>query len=61
MTSSRRLWSCDWLTPPAQLHYAEDVDDEEDVYDSCGIVCGLDEMIYFVDEDDDVHKSACYV
>jgi len=40
--------------------HAEDVDDEEDVCDSCGIVCGLDEMIYFVDEDDDVHKSACY-
>lgn len=40
--------------------HAEDVDDEEDICDSCGIVCGLDEMIYFVDEDDDVHKSACY-
>ena len=40
--------------------HAEDVDDEEDVCDSCGIVCGLDEMIYFVDDNDDVHKSACY-
>tara|TARA_Y100000591_G_C21708482_1_gene632137 strand:- start:212 stop:988 length:777 start_codon:yes stop_codon:yes gene_type:complete len=39
--------------------HAEDIDDEEDICDSCGIVCGLDEMIYFVDEDDDVHKSAC--
>lgn len=40
--------------------HAEDVDDEEDVCDTCGIVCGLDEMIYFVDDNDDVHKSACY-
>lgn len=40
--------------------HAEDIDDEEDVCDSCGIVCGLDEMIYFVDDNDDVHKSACY-
>ncbi len=40
--------------------HAEEIDDEEDVCDSCGIVCGLDEMIYFVDDNDDVHKSACY-
>jgi hypothetical protein len=39
--------------------HAEDIGDEEDVCDSCGIVCGLDEMVYFVDEDDAVHQSAC--
>ena len=39
--------------------HAEDVGDDEDVCDSCGIVCGLDEMVYFVDEDDAVHQSAC--